>query len=227
MEQEQADFIFTGEVIGQRPMSQQLWALEEIERKAGLEGLLLRPLSARKLPPTLAEKNGLIDREQLFAITGRSRAQQLALAARWEIEDFPNPAGGCLLTEKHFCLRLADLMAHDSATVRNCELLKFGRFFRLSPEFFIIVGRSQGDNDAISQLWQPGDILIDPQTLPGPTAIGVGTVDKQCLDTAMGIVARYTSPEAEHLAIRHTDKNVQVISQIEPLDDAKVRALMV
>ncbi len=227
MKQEGADFIFTGEVIGQRPMSQHLWALEEIEKKAGLEGLLLRPLSAQRLPPTQAEQQGWIDRKKMFAISGRSRKEQLRLASQWGIEDFPNPAGGCLLTERHFCARLADLISHRAATLRNCELLKFGRYFRLSDDFFLIVGRSRSDNDAIRKLVAEEDCLMDPETVPGPTAIGVGDPDDASMHAAMGITARYTDPDADFVTLRLVREGKVSIHRTDTMEDLRVKALMI
>jgi len=227
MDHEHADFIFTGEVIGQRPMSQHLWALEEIERKAGLEGLLLRPLSAKRLPATRAEKNGWINRDKLYDITGRSRKEQLRLAAQWEIDDFPNPAGGCLLTEKHFCARLSDLISHDMASLRNCELLKYGRYFRLSDSFILIVGRFQVDNDAIRCLAEENDWLLDPETVPGPTAIGIGQAGVCDINTAQAIIARYTKPDAETISIRLVKNRKETITPASPLEEHRVRALLI
>ncbi len=223
----QADFIFTGEVLGQRPMSQHLWALQEIERKAGLEKRLLRPLSALQLPPTEAEEKGWVDRSKLFAITGRSRKEQMRLAAAWGIVDFPNPGGGCLLTEKHFCARLHDLIDHGSASLRNCRLLQHGRYFRLSESFFLIVGHNQADNESIRGLAETGDCLIEPESLPGPTALGIGRFDDETLDTALSIVARYTAPDAETVTVRQLQNGSQTVHTVRPLDEVRVRACLI
>lgn len=227
MQDEGASFIFTGEVIGQRPMSQQSWALDLIEKEAGLAGLLLRPLSALKMTPTIPEEKGWVDRSKLFGITGRSRKAQIRLAAELGIEDFPNPAGGCLLTEKFFCARLDDLLRHEEASIRNIELLKFGRFFRLTEHFFLIVGRNQADNQTIVNLADPQDCLLSPETLPGPTGLGVGTFDPDTLDLAMGIIARYTDSDAETVRISLSHKGQVTVYDIPPVEETELREHLV
>lgn len=146
MDETDASFIATGEVLGQRPMSQRKNMLELVEKRSGLEGLLLRPLSAKLLEPTIPEEKGWIDREKLFDISGRSRKPQMALAKRYGIEDYPNPAGGCLLTDPQFSERLRDLLRHNNLTMGEMEFLKVGRHFRLSDDTKAVVGRSREDN---------------------------------------------------------------------------------
>ncbi|MDR2849274.1 MAG: hypothetical protein LBW77_01845 [Verrucomicrobiota bacterium] len=126
-----AAFLFTGEVLGQRPMSQHRRAIDLIERESGLEGKIVRPLSAQHFEPTEAERNGWIDRAKLLDIHGRGRRPQLALASTFGIEGFGCPAGGCLLTDKHFAAKLRDLFAHQERVVmQDIALLKLGRHFR-------------------------------------------------------------------------------------------------
>jgi hypothetical protein len=227
MREEGAAFIFTGEVVGQRPMSQQSWALDLIEKKAGLEGLLLRPLSALRMAPTIPEEKGWVDRSKLFGITGRSRKEQIRLAAALGIDEFPNPAGGCLLTEKFFCARLQDLLTNGVASLRNIDLLKFGRHFRLSENFFLVVGRNHPDNEAIKSLAQGDDYLLAPDAIPGPTGIGVGKPDEACLETAAGIIAYYTRPEADSvpLCLNHRGESRRLV--VSPMEEAEMRSLMI
>ncbi len=144
MEESGGSFIITGEVLGQRPMSQRRDAMRLIEKEAGLEGLILRPLSAQFLPITLPEREGWIDREKLLNIQGRSRKPQMKLAEQFNIRDYPCPAGGCLLTDPGFARRIRDLMEHQyDFSLNDVHLLKFGRHFRLSPKVKLVVGRNE------------------------------------------------------------------------------------
>jgi len=145
-----AHFVFTGEVLGQRPMSQRRDTLRIVERESGLEGLLLRPLSAKLLPPTLPEQKGWIDRERLLAIQGRSRKEQMKLIRERGIADYPQPAGGCcFLTDQNYARKLRDLLAHmsedEELTMEHVMLLKVGRHFRLPDGTKVIVGRDEGE----------------------------------------------------------------------------------
>ncbi len=180
-----ADFIATGEVLGERPLSQNMKALRIVEKEAGLEGKLLRPLSAKLLPPTEAEKQGLVEREKLLDIKGRQRKKQIELAKRYRI-DFPNPAGGCLLCDKAFSLRLADLFEHrKKITPRDIELLKIGRHFRVHGK--IVLGRNKQENDMLEML-KGDNILIVPEK-PGPSAL---VKDKRDVEIAKEMIAAYS-----------------------------------
>jgi len=146
-----ASFCFTGEVLGQRPMSQRRGQLELVAREAGLGGKLLRPLSAKLLLPTEAETAGLVDRERLLDLRGRGRKVQLALAAEYGITGYASPAGGCLLTDRHFASLLADALAHGEDGPDDFELLKIGRHFRLPSGAKAIVGRNESENRALEK----------------------------------------------------------------------------
>ena len=153
MTAQEFDFLFSGEVLGQRPMSQNRTSLRYVEKHSGCDGYILRPLSAKNLPATVPEKEGLVDRERLLNISGRSRKVQLQMARDYGITDFPAPAGGCLLTDKIFSRRLKDLFDHQDAILENdLELLKLGRHMRLDADTKIIVGRTRQDNEAIGRL---------------------------------------------------------------------------
>ncbi len=206
MRQENFDFIFSGEVMGQRPMSQVQHALRYVEKRSGVDGYLLRPLSARALPETVPEKEGLVDRSRLYDITGRSRKRQLELAAHYGISDYPTPAGGCLLTDSGFSKRLKDLFAHqDECSEADLNALKFGRHFRLTPESKLIVGRNKEDNKNLAETNASGTMtVLKTETLPGPTCLLAGTSDESALMLAAGICAGYSkAPE---------DETVQVIA---------------
>ena len=153
MKEEGFDFLFSGEVLGQRPMSQTKPSLRYVEKTSGFDGYIVRPLSAKNLPETIPEKEGLLDRDQLFDFSGRSRKPQIALAKEFGITDYPAPAGGCLLTDKGFTDRLRDLFKHQESFSKNeIHLLKHGRHIRLKSGEKIIVGRTQNDNESISPL---------------------------------------------------------------------------
>jgi tRNA U34 2-thiouridine synthase MnmA/TrmU len=173
MEKIGADFIITGEVLGQRPMSQNGNALKIIENETQMGGKIVRPLSFRHLPLTEAESRGLIKRENLGDITGRSRRGQLQLAKKYDIIDPPNSAGGCLLTDPAFSIRVRDLYEHSNGIpdLNDIELLKIGRHFRLSNNTKLIVGRNKNENEILHSLKLENDILIEVSNYVGPTCI--------------------------------------------------------
>ncbi len=173
MEEEGARFIVTGEVLGQRPMSQMRDVLRFIERKSDLEGLLLRPLSAKHFPPTIPEIEGWVDRNNRLSIAGRSRKEQMMLAEKYDLKDYPCPAGGCLLTDRMFAPRLKDLFEHCD-TIENYEfnLLKVGRHLRLGSGEKLIIPRSEAENTKLQTLGKGRIVLVCPEGFPGPV-IGV------------------------------------------------------
>lgn len=172
MEEVGADFIFTGEVLGQRPMSQGKQSLQLVAKNSGYGDLILRPLSARLLPETLPEREGKVDRERLLALQGRGRKAQMELARQYGIDDYAVPAGGCLLTDPMFSKRLKDLFVHQPGfRVRDIELLKYGRHFRLSDTLRAIVGRKRSDNAAIRRLAEDADSMLHVADFPGPTVL--------------------------------------------------------
>lgn len=186
------DFVATGEVVNQRPKSQNRQALGIVEREAGIAGRLLRPLSALLLEPTLPEKEGLVDRSRLLGISGRGRKEQMALAARFGLTDYPSPAGGCLLTEKGFARKLADLKEHEGlGGGRQIRLLLHGRHFRLPGGAKCIAGRDARDNQTLKRMFVPGDVLIHTVDVPGPTLLLPGGAAGEDLALACGICAEY------------------------------------
>ncbi len=186
------DFLFSGEVLGQRPMSQNINALKAVAKYSGHPERILRPLSARLLPITPMEEQGLVDREQLLDIQGRSRKRQEALAREWGLEEYPSSGGGCLLTEKSFSGRLRDLFQHQpESTVTDVEFLKLGRQFRLSDKAKLCLGRNQSDNEAIKALARPEDILLRTTNFSGPLGLVSGHPQPADLETAGAILAAY------------------------------------
>ena len=156
-----ADFVITGEVLGQRPMSQRRDTLRVIERESGLEGLLLRPLSAKHFKPTIPEQEGWVDRGKLLAMEGRSRKAQMELAAELDVKNYPCPAGGCLLTELSFVSKIRDVFDHaDELNLRDFRLLKLGRHFRIGPRTKVLIGRDDAENEVLGHAIQPGEAAI-------------------------------------------------------------------
>ncbi len=166
------DFVATGEVLNQRPMSQNKQALGVVEKCSGLAGRLVRPLCAQLLEPTIPEQEGLLDRSKLLGLSGRRREPQQELAKQFGLVDYPSPAGGCKLTEKGFGRRLKDLKDHEGLKERRLvELLNYARRFRLPDGTGVILGRDARDNRLLKEVAAPTDTLVAPVTVPGPTAL--------------------------------------------------------
>ncbi|MEO0085255.1 MAG: tRNA 4-thiouridine(8) synthase ThiI [candidate division WOR-3 bacterium] len=194
-----ADFIVTGEVLGQRPLSQHRQALEVVARRSGTEGMLLRPLSAKCLEPTEPEKTGLVDRERLLDISGRSRKRQMALAQEWGITDYPAPAGGCLLTDAGYAGRLREAFAHGEDSVAVVELLAIGRHFRLPSGARLVVGRDQTENEELRRRTPEGAAVIDATTVPGPLGLLIPDSGPEERRLAAAICARYSDRRGEEV----------------------------
>jgi tRNA U34 2-thiouridine synthase MnmA/TrmU len=192
-----ASFLVTGEVLGERPMSQRRDALNIIEKNAGVRGILLRPLSAKLLEPTIPEKEGVVDREKLFDIKGRGRKPQIALAAKWEIKEYPNPSGGCLLTDPGFTRRVRDLIGHGELNLESLKLIKAGRHFRISGGAKLVIGRDKADNDELQKLIKAGDVCLKLQDRQGPLSIIRGPAGGDLVKQAAGIVAWHTKYREE------------------------------
>jgi len=188
-----ADFLITGEVLGQRPMSQRRDCFPMIDKAADVKGLVLRPLSAKLLPPTLPEEKGLIVREMLYDLNGRSRKPQMALAREFGLTEYPSPAGGCLLTEPIYAFKLKDLLTCDSEPeYQDINLLRIGRHFRFSPECKIIVGRNNGENEIIRSVAGPEDYLLRVEGVGSPLVIIRGRATDESLSAAASLCARYS-----------------------------------
>jgi tRNA-specific 2-thiouridylase len=197
------DFLFTGEVLGQRPMSQNRGSLNLIARESGFADLLLRPLSAKSLKTTIPEERGWVDRERLLNLSGRGRTRQLALAQEYGISRYPAPAGGCLLTDPRYATRLQELLRHvPEATRIDLELLQYGRHFRLPGGAKAVVGRIQRENEAIETLISPGDFLLKVVEYPGPLVLGRGVESEADLAAAAGLAAAYSdAPEGAPVTV--------------------------
>ena len=188
-----ADFVITGEVLGQRPMSQRRDALAIVERDGELNGLLLRPLSAKLLPPTIPELEGWVDRERFPSIIGRSRKKQIQLAAEFGIKEYPNPAGGCLLTETSYSSKVRDIFEHsERLKARDFRLLRIGRHFRLDAETRLLIGRDDRENSLLFANINDGETAFRWDEGGGPLGLIIGDVSDDKLQTAARILLRYT-----------------------------------
>ncbi len=193
-----ADFLVTGEVLGQRPMSQRGECFPMIDREAGVEGLVLRPLSAKLLPPTIPEQKGLVDRERLYDFKGRTRKPQMALAEELGLDDYPSPAGGCLLTDPTYSYRLKDLLTYNpDPDLREIHLLRVGRHFRTSPTCKIIVGRNKADNEQILSFASSDDVLMKVDGVGSPVTIITGTPTEDDIMVAASMTARYSDAKRQ------------------------------
>lgn len=188
-----ADFIITGEVLGQRPMSQRKDTFSLIDREAGVRGHVLRPLSARLLEITIPESRGIVNREKLHDFSGRTRRPQMALAKELGLAHYSAPAGGCLLTEPHYAQRLKDLLHYQANPgVQEINMLKIGRHFRFSPACKIIVGRDKKENDILESFARDSDCLVTIEGYGSPTTIVYGEITNEALRIGASLCARYS-----------------------------------
>jgi len=229
LEQQRADFIFTGEVLGERPMSQRRDAIMIIERESGLKGRVLRPLSAKLFEPTLPEKEGWVDRNKLLDIRGRSRKPQFALAKDLGIKDFPCPAGGCLLTDQNFAKRLKDSLKHDEDSLRHISLLKMGRHFRLTSKAKVIAGRNEAENKKILALASQKEVKLTVVGYKSSYVLLLGEQNSFNLDFASRICARYCDQkDLGSLPIRfwtESEEKSRIISK-KALDESSLKKLL-
>lgn len=230
MEDEGAQFVFTGEVTGQRPMSQNRPTLRMIEKRSGLEGYLLRPLCAKKLEPTIPEDLGWVNRERLLDIHGRGRKIQLALAEQYGIKNYETPAGGCQLTDPEFSHRLRELFDHDTDDIENIRLLKVGRHFRLGPKTKLIVGRSEKDNRVMADMALDQDVLFEAEGGGSPLSILRGDFDESMIRTAAAITRRYSrARNHSEIPVRVRRSGSDQIDRIVPEipDEEEVRSRLI
>lgn len=206
MENEGASFVFTGEVLGQRPKSQMMQELKLIARRSGLEDRILRPLSAKLMAPTLPELKDWVNRDELYGLQGRTRKPQIELAKKFGITDFPTPAGGCILTDPGYARKVKDLWKfkdRQSLTWIDYNLLRIGRHLRIKPDLKVIVGRHERDNEILEN-FVSGRIGIELKNDPGPLVIIDGKPDNhEDIALAAGICARYSK-------LRHSENEVEV-----------------
>ncbi len=215
MEAEGADFLFSGEVLGERPMSQNFKALMLVAKESGYEDLILRPLSAKLLPETLPEREGKVDREKLLDIKGRSRKRQMELAAHYGIVQYSQPAGGCRLTEPGYARKLRELIKNSpSLEIRDVRLLAIGRHFRLKTGEKVILGRNQSENEILLSMKDERDIILNVRDYPSPIAMIPYGADKSAVAKAASILIFYSdAPPGERVIVNCAHKgNVYDIS---------------
>jgi tRNA U34 2-thiouridine synthase MnmA/TrmU len=228
MEKQGFDFLFSGEVLGQRPMSQNANALRSVAKYSGYPDRVLRPLSAKLMPITPMEESGLVDREQLLDIQGRSRKRQQALAIEWGYPNFPSSGGGCLLTEVGFSNQLRDLLQHDpDATPNDVELLKAGRQFRLSESAKLVLGRNQADNDQINNLAADHQLKLRCSNFSGPLGLFCGEPTEADLQTAAAILASYgKGKDEEQLEVLFSSADKEFELTVKPMPRADSREMI-
>jgi hypothetical protein len=218
-------FIFTGEVLGQRPMSQHRAAMNTVERESGLAGLLLRPLCAKLLPATIVEREGWVDRAGLLDIQGRSRKRQIELAREFGLSGYTQPAGGCALTDENYARKFKDFMEHrgDRMITRGeAILLSVGRHLRISPRIKVVVGREEAENKYIEAHFG-GHWLATTVDHPGPTVLIAGDPSGTEIETAAAITARYSDGKREEsvrVSVKKGDE--ERIVSVAPLDDGEL-----
>lgn len=223
-----ADFLISGEVLGQRPMSQNKTALSAVDKLSGHRGLIVRPLSGQNLPATIPETEGWIDRSKLLAITGRGRNEQMRLAEHYGIIDYPSPAGGCLLTDENFSKKLRRLLAlKPAAEASACEILKVGRHFYLADNQLLVVGRNHSENERLQEIATEHDYLIKVLDRPGPLSLlrPLNPDDQVELALAARIAARYSDAKNEATAqvkISQAAKHEDIILIVVPLPAEQV-----
>jgi tRNA-uridine 2-sulfurtransferase len=226
-----ADFVASGEVVGQRPMSQQKHMLIHLEKESGLHGKLLRPLSAKILKPTILEQEGLIDREKLYDISGRGRKAQMNLAERFGIKEYSSPAGGCFFTDPNYARKAADFLTHCSREAIEPEqlyLLTIGRHFRINDALKISVGRNETENDILVRYRPYGDALFTPD-FKGPVVLATGEIHREDMYTICSIIARYGSPSGEEntVVIQKHDAADLSFTGCTPVDSALLDSMKI
>jgi len=229
LEEEGAHFIITGEVLGQRPMSQNLKALSTVAAQSGFPGLILRPLSAKLLQATIPEEKGWVRRERLLNLSGRSRKPQMELARMLNITDYPSPAGGCLLTDPIFSKRLKDLFTHEpQVEIRDIELMKVGRHFRIAPHARLVVGRNKGENETIASLAKSEDLVLIAPSVPGPTVLLMGHLPPERERLAAEITVSYSdAKEGERTEVRLSGMGREKTLSVEKPPKGEFQKMMI
>jgi len=224
-----ADFVATGEVVGQRPMSQLKHTLIHIEKNTGIKGRLLRPLSAKILEPTIPELEGKVDRNRLLDISGRGRKRQMELAAHYGIKNYSHPAGGCLFTDSFFASRVRDLFKNcNYCNTNDFYLLKIGRHFRLNDNLKIIVSRNEAETMELEKLHGESDCFFRPE-FKGPSVFARGRIASEDIKTINSIIARYgkCSPEENSITLTYKSDKTEKSASPEPIDDSRLNLMRI
>lgn len=226
MEAEGASFLISGEVLGQRPMSQNKDALQTVLNESNCEGLLLRPLSAKALDPTIAEIEGWVDREKLEGISGRSRDRQLELAKEIGLEDFESPGGGCLLTDENFAKKMFDFIKYDTFEVKDIPVMKFGRHLRLPDGAKLVVGRNKDENAHLQNIQNDKYYHIKTIGLPGPHSLLSKNATKEDKELAARIILTYCKTQESKTYTLSFDEEELKAMPFDSRDELKPYTIM-
>lgn len=226
-----ASFLVTGEVVGERPMSQKKNTMFLIERRADAEGMIVRPLSGQILPPTKAEEAGIIARSLMDSISGRSRQRQMELVEEFGITEFPQPAGGCILTDTNFAPKLNDLWQHEpEAGVKEHMLLRWGRHFRYNDEIKIVIGRDARENDLVEKLSHSEAYLFYMKSITGPLLVYEGPLDDDGVQFAASAVKRFSKARDEDISevvMRSKSGDLEKIIEARKIDEEYLQSLLI
>lgn len=226
MEVEGASFLISGEVMGQRPMSQNKESLQTVLNESNCDGILLRPMSAKMLAPTIAEEKGWVDREKLEGITGRSRDRQLQMVKEIGLENFESPGGGCLLTDENFAKKMFDFIKYDKFEVKDIPVMKFGRHFRLSDGAKLVVGRNQEENGYLQDIQNDKFSHIKTVGLPGPHALLSRDATDVDVEIAKKVILTYCKTDVENSYKLDINDTQSVASPYSSKDEIKVFTIM-
>jgi hypothetical protein len=226
MDQEGAGFVVTGEVLGQRPMSQRRDTIDIIEKESGLTGLILRPLSAMHFSPSIPEIEGIVDRLKLLDITGRSREMQYRLVKQFNLKEYGCPGGGCLLADSNFSSKLRDLFLHNEGlSMKDIELLSIGRHFRLDENTKVIIGRDQGENERLESFLQPPYVLLYPAGFKGPFGLLKGTLSDNNIGAVANIIGYYGKNKSHSIMVELKDGRHEIREILKTDIDIKSLAI--
>ena len=235
LEEYGASFLITGEVLNQRPMSQNKKSLGIVQKESGFEDKILRPLCALNLPPTKMEIDGLVDRSKLLGISGKSRKQQIELARQWGIKDYPSPAGGCMLTEPQFANRLRDLYSHDKEAVEpmDIKLLRIGRHMRISPSTRLVCTRNESEYEPLMELLKDEYLIFDTADCSGSTVVLIpsraGMLSDEDVLFAASVAARYSKErEKDSVRVKFKKKNDSEYEYmlVKPAEDEAIKKVL-
>ena len=226
MEEEGASFLISGEVMGQRPMSQNKDALQTVLNESNCDGLLLRPLSAKKLKETIAEEKGWVDREKLEGIVGRNRDRQLEMVKEIGLKDFESPGGGCLLTDANFAKKMLDFIKYDKFEVKDIPVMKYGRHLRLSDGAKLVIGRNKEENSYLQEIENDKYFHIKTVGLPGPHSLLSKDATQNDIDLAVKIILTYCKTLPTEIYTLSMDSKVLQGSPFQTREDIKTFSIL-
>lgn len=222
-----ADFVISGEVLGQRPMSQRRDAMNAVSNLSGIKDLIVRPLSQKLLPDTKPIRENWIDKDSLLDISGRSRKPQMILAQKMNIVDFPSPAGGCRLTDKNYSIRLQDLLVNNQLNLKQIKYLAYGRHFRLSPSVKLVIGRDENENLILENMIDHS-LLLTHIELPSPLGVLIGEPSIELVNLAASILAHYITKSEGPLKINYSaDQSFSEYVIVDKIQDSKMQDFMI